>query len=240
VKGSYTQLLATTAFNASGIHILARDNNATASPHDYLLDLSIGASGQEQVVISNLLITQTTDRNGGICYFPISIPSGSRLAARTQCNIAGTTLVVAAMLHSQSFMSTAGCNRVTTYGAATADSGGEVVDPGAVAHTKGAYAQITASTTAPIRSLVMCLGNRGNSAMAEADFLFDIAIGASGQEQVVVPNIWVSESGAEIVIPRAILVPVTIPTGTRLAVRAQCSETNATDRLLDVVIYGLD
>jgi hypothetical protein len=34
--------------------------------------------------------------------------------------------------------------------------------------------------------------------------------------------------------------PVDIPAGTRIAARMQASITDATDRLMDVIVYGID
>jgi hypothetical protein len=133
-------------------------------------------------------------------------------------------------------------HRCTTYGAATGDSGAVSVDPGGSANTEGSYSEITAGTTHNIKSLLIVVGTAGNGALSAANWLIDIATGTGGSEQILIPNLCMGAAlQSDFMIP-AVFGPfvVDIASGTRLAARAQCSITDATDRLFDMEILGLD
>jgi hypothetical protein len=70
----------------------------------------------------------------------------------------------------------------------------------------------------------------------------DVAIGASGSEKIILPNLFMTTHTTSDEIAPSVFGPysVYIPSGTRLAVRAQCSITDATDRTFDAMIYGIE
>lgn len=242
VKGSYSELIAVTAFEAHGIIITIQWNLATGGTFDALVDLAIGAGGSEQVICANLAhSTNNNHINQSHYYFPITIPAGSRLAARVQGSAGSIVVQVGAMLLTGGFGFEGPMGIMTTYGAATGDSGGVSVDAGGTINTKGAYAQIVAATTFPIRALIVHFGNQVNTTRATTYWLVDLAIGAAASEQVIIPN-WPVTGNANVDILEAqntLLIPVFIPAGTRLAARSQCAINDATDRLLDVIVYGV-
>lgn len=238
-KGSYVELLASTSIDAVMLELFLETQNTLSG----LLDLAVGAAASEQVIVSNLLVTGNARKIGDRVLLPLAVPAGSRIAARIQIIAASADAArVMLKLYGKSFLSSAPLGRMTTYGDDTSDSGGVSVDPGASANTKGAYSQIVASTTNEIRMLWVLFGNAGNTAMADARFAFDIAIGAGGSEQILIPDIYVRVED-DIDAPISFVqgpFECHIPSGTRLAARSQCSITDATDRLLDVVLYGAD
>ena len=131
--------------------------------------------------------------------------------------------------------------RCVTYGADPATTIGASIDPGAVAHTKGAYTQLTAATTSTIKWLGISISNKKNTAhAATTTWLMDIAVGGAGTEGVVIPDLsFISMSTNQGFHPSYYSLPVDIPTGSRIAVRAQCDITDATDRTFDVILYGV-
>lgn len=236
-KGSWVELLAATAFSTVGLSVYgvaAGVNNV-----DCLFDIGIGAADSEQVIIPNLGFHQSNGTTTPCWFFPLSIPAGSRLAARAQAGSASTQVFVQCQLGGGSFTAFPPLSLVTAYGVNLADSGGTSVDPGGSANTKGAYSQLTASTTYPIRALTWYFPNQGNGARTAADWLVDFAIGAAGSEQVIVPNVSI-RTFANVLVPGIQTLPVgPIPAGTRLAVRAQCNTADPTDRLIDCILYGV-
>lgn len=238
VKGAWVQLVASTAFYATGIAVYHFVDGS--SPASRLLDIGVGAAASEQAIIENILLFGRA-QDSLMRYFPISIPAGSRITARLQLDVDSQNSFIHALLFSQPFLPHAVLGRCTTYGANTGDSGGVGVDPGAVVDTKGAYSQIIASTTRNIRFLVPSIGNQSNSAMSTAEFFMDIAVGAGGSEQNILENYFFRFAAQEFVSPGGFPIsPVNIPAGSRLAARAQCSINDATDRLFDVTIHGVD
>lgn len=235
-KGSYAQLIAATASTASALIVSVR---TVATTDSGLLDIAVGGAGSEQIIIPNILLASELHMMSAVTW-PISIPAGSRIAARLQNTTASATYRVAVYLLSGAFGMSAPGHTVSTYGAATADSGGTQVDPGISAHTKGAWAQITASTDRDHRGLILGVGNQENTAATAGTWLVDVGVGGSGSEQVIIPNWRIHASVDEnLAPPQSPCLPVSIPAGSRLAVRAQSSITNATDRLFDAVLYGV-
>jgi hypothetical protein len=239
-KGNWAQIIASTEVEGSGLIVSL--SQATQSG-DSLIDIAIGAGGSEVVIVENLLFSIVTGSAGGqLYYIPIKIPRGSRISARKQNSVGGTTrgevlaLVVGSQIGSEQPFS-----RVTTYGADTTDSGGKEVDPGAVAHTK-TIVEVAASTTNRIKSLVMAFGQKGSSSLSTATWLVEVMIGAGGSEKVLIPEFALNATATkDTLVPMVVgPLPVDIPAGTRVSIRAQCSITTTPGRQFDVVLYGID
>ncbi len=236
VKTAWTEVIASTSFDYESLLIELRSFTG-----GHLLDMGIGSSGNEEVIIPNLLFalagggTTTSPVNVNI---PIHIPAGSRISLRHQSTTNAGSFRALFKGFSGNFTANLGVNKIVAYGANTADSGGVVVDPGTTVDTKGSYSEIVASTGEDIRGFHIAFGDR-HSTRAVSGFLFDIAIGASSSEEIILPNYYfstnTSETAAEWMSP---FIPVHIPSGTRIAVRAQAETSSASQRLHDVVIYG--
>lgn len=241
-NGTYTELLSSTAWQSQGIFVQwLRDAGATI---DGLLDIAIGASSSEQVIISNIGWFNVTDLQYGGCYFPIKIPEGVRISANAQQTAASAqNPKVQITLFGGGPLGDGGYTRCTTYGANTGDSGGVSIDPGGTANTKpSSYTEIVSSSTNPIRQLAIFLGNQANSSRATAAWLIDIAVGAASSEQIIIPDLfaWQALNFNQFYPPFLGPFPCHIPAGTRISARAQCDITDATDRLFDIILYGLD
>lgn len=239
-KGSYTQLIASTSHDDVGIYVMIDD---LAAGIDYLIDVAIGGAGSEQIILPDLYAGGGT---GSIAYgtqywFPVHVPAGSRLSARCQASTGASVVRVSLLLASPGFMPPAPLSRVVALGANAADSGGTSIDPGGVANTKGSYTQIVASTTIDICGIILALGNQLNTVRSSQSWLIDVAIGAAAAEQIVFSNIAANcSTSPDIVVPQTtVFLPICIPSGTRLAVRAQSDGIDATDRLFDAIIYGV-
>ncbi len=240
-KGSWTQLVASSAFQADEL-IVQIGNNSGANA-DYLVDIGVGAGGSEQVILSNLTVSAGSASAIRTNYpaIPIAIPAGSRIAARCQSSSNAATLAVQLTLIQYGLNRSTGLSRCTTYGADTSDSGGVSIDPGGSANTKGSWTEITSSTSVLHQGLMIGIGNQANNARTVASLLLDIGIGAGGSEQVVVADyILKADANGDFVAPcLGPVLPLTIPAGTRLAARAATHITDATDRLFDVILYGI-
>lgn len=239
-KSDWTQISASTAAAANALIVEVIGFSAAG---DVLLDIGTGAGGAESVLVENLHFRSDNGLTKAFYfYLPVSIAAGTRVAARYQAT--ATTVDVWFIMHlcndANNILLT-GCTPVT-YGAATTDSGGTGVDPGASTNTKGGYAEISAATSADIDWLTVFVGSRNNAAPATTSWLVDIATGAALSESVVIPNIYFHTHASNDVIDYHAIgpFPVTIPSGTRLSARAQCSTNDATDRLIDVLLIGWD
>lgn len=236
-KGSYVELIAATAFEAFGIYL----SIAGGGKRDFLIDLAVGAAASEQDIVPNILYTGHVDLTHEV-FLPIGIPAGSRVSVRAQASAATQTMDVNVHLFGKSFLNGDMLARVTAYGVNTADTGGVSIDPGGTANTKGAWSEIVASTGNNLKALLFCIGVQDNVGRTNADHLFDVAVGAASSEQVIIANLMVVQDAQKDHIFPSMFgpYPAHIPSGTRLAVRQQCSITDAADRLADVTLYGFD
>lgn len=235
-KGPYGQLIASTAFNTTRIFLSYK----TSFTDPFLFDVAVGAAASEQVVIANI---QGVARDQGVyASLPLYVPAGSRISARCQDAGGIRAMEIGAVLSGEGFEMQAPLSRVTTYGANTADSGGTSIDPGGVAHTKGAYSQLSASITSRIRQLYLAFGEQDDLARATSDWLLDIAVGAAASEEIFVPDIYLHLASQLDTFGYGMMgpFPVNIPKGSRLAARSQCSGIDASDRLFDLIAYGVD
>lgn len=235
-KGSYAELVASSGITCHEFILEVVTQSAAAS---YLLDIATGGAGSETVVLSNILVGQGgSGRGSTFIRLPLSIPSGTRISARCQSTTASATMNI--MGHLVNHVSL-GSPTWDTMGNTTADSGGIQIDPGGTAHTKGAWVEIVASSSALFNLLALFISNQGNSVASSAQWFFDIGTGAGGAETPIISDIpFRATAAADDINPSAYLFPVSIAAGTRIAVRAQCSTADATDRLTDVILVGAE
>jgi hypothetical protein len=240
-EGSYSQIAASVTEPWTGFWVFLFDPSNTN--RDFLVDVAIGAAASEQEIVSDLLfsVAAATGFTTAPYFCPLAIPAGVRLAARCRSSVGSSTIEVIVIGFRGTLMhGLAPLGRCGTYGQNTADSGGTPVDAGGTANTEGAWAQLSASTTYPIRQLMLGFGNAGDNTRTSANYLLDIGIGSAGNEVALINDLpLVCDSGPDMVAPRT-LGPfmLDIPAGTRLVARVRSSTNTAGDRTLDVIAYG--
>jgi hypothetical protein len=240
-KGAWVEFSAAAPFDIAWLLVNIAFRSTAA--RDALLDIGVGAEGSEQVIISDIQISNSASIG---CWqtglrFPVHIPAGARIAMRSQCSTGGTTTLTVVM---HAIAGTLGSMPVPhtydTYGAAEADSGGASVDSGASANTKGAYSQLTAATLHPIRLLWVFVGsqllNRASGCCTA--FIIDVSIGDAGSEIVVVEDMLVDNNSITDLLTPVAFGPfiVDIPAGLRLSARA--AGNTAQNTVLDVSVIG--
>jgi hypothetical protein len=240
---SYVTIATSTTRAYDAIFVQANVNNS-AGNNDNMINVAIGPSGSEQVVAQLKTSTQIAGFTDNYQYYlPISIPQGTRLSALYNSNT-GSNVVITIAGKSGALLADHGCAYSEVIGIAQPDASpsGTVIDPGATANTLGAWTELVASSAHNYSYLSFIAGgNNGNAALSEVLWLFDIGVGASGSEIVVIPQIClVSTDNAT---PSPLVsgpYPVAIPAGTRIAARAQCNniDVTATSRKLDVGLIG--
>lgn len=105
-KGAYSagQLIASTDEDVYGITIQVDGVSGAATDSSYLLDIGIGASGSEVDLIQDLdcwgaATGATTTRGAKSWFFPVFIPKGTRIAARSQARAISDVANVAIWVH---------------------------------------------------------------------------------------------------------------------------------------------
>lgn len=84
------ELIASTAFDWRWMNVcLTHQKNTAASTASWLVDIGVGASGSESVLLSDLMLWTGTGSDTGstTLAFPVAIAAGQRIAARARCSI---------------------------------------------------------------------------------------------------------------------------------------------------------
>lgn len=100
-------------------------------------------------------------------------------------------------------------------------------------NTKGSYSQFVASAPVDAIGIILCC-----SSSNAAYLLADIAIGAGGSEQIVIPNLGISSAGQSQITPTPMFIPLYIAQGTRVAIRVQASTGSNTSRIKMIFVAG--
>lgn len=235
-KGTPVELIASTPFDAHWVEVMiGRASGAVP----FLIDIMVGAA-TEQIIIPDLVMRGRGTNDGGSLYlFPIFIPKGSRISARAQSSSSGATIQIAVSLFNSGIANASMSGNVVQYGS-IASSLTPSLDPGAVAHTKSSPVEMTASTVSDHHWLALSVSNSDTLWSGYTMWLLDILIGSS-TEEVLVGNISFGGSGSTDVIRPANVfhMPVFVPKGSRLSVRAQSNSVNSGDRTILVSLYGV-
>jgi hypothetical protein len=235
-KGAWTQLSASTPEDAKGVFLgFANASNGQLS---WLNDVAVGAAASEVPFVENVLVGTGTQKTASLpgLYVPVGVVAGSRITGRNSVNTL-SQLSLWFRVHM-----VGGANptaTTTTYGANEATERGALVDPGGSANTKGSYTELTASTVVEHDWVGIVMSGRGNIETGGSLHSVDLSAGAAGSEVVVFPDSNTASGSASISgdgwNPMWSGAPLEISSGTRLAARAACSITDATDRLIEVV-----
>jgi hypothetical protein len=227
VKGSYVQLIASTAADACWLAVQMRSDSSVGSA---ALDVAVGAGGSEVIIANNLWAQDATSQEEVVSYlFPVSIPKGTRVAARVASGTsAGPAFFVTVQLFDGAFTQIEGAAGLDSLGVTVSTMTATQLTSGA-ANTKGSFAQLIASTARDYMGLFLVFDNNGISGTPSGTthFLVDLAIGAAASEKVIIPNVqayWQFANTVEYK-PAGPIGPywIPIPAGTRISARCQDS-----------------
>lgn len=238
---SWTTVLASTSYETGWLLVII---NAATVLGSVVFDLGVGAAGSEQILIADLMVRTNgslTQQADATYLFPVSVPRGTRISARAQSNGASAQITLNVTCLAAGIGFEPGEIRVETAGFLAATSlGTQLPDPGGVAHTDGAWGQIIASTGFAYHWLCVSLTTDATTLSGRAQSLVDLAVGASGQEQEVIGDLFALGNTADDTIrPGAMCFPVAIAKGSRLSGRHRCSSIVAGDRRVSLITYGV-
>lgn len=238
-QGTPVELIASTDQDAHWIEVMA--GNPSANGAAYAVDILIGSSTEAILVPKLTFWARNPNEGGGRWLFPVFVPKGSRIAASVQSNstTGPPTCLVGVILFNSGIAAHGMPMDVVQYGTLT-NSLGVNIDAGTGANTKAGLQQITAATDRDHHWLTLTVAHSDTTWTGVTKHLVDIMIGAS-TEAVLVGNMPFGGAGNVDRITGIELVyhlPVYVPKGSRLAVRAQCSSTTDGDRDLFVVLHG--
>lgn len=192
-KGSWVEAVASTTTEYDGIDVICvAATGANGVDTSTLIDVGVGSSGNEVVVVANLPFGY---RNiTGPIRLPVRIPAGSRIALRSQSAV--TSKAIALRLVGLSTSADPSPSALVTYGANTATSRGVSLST-ALANTKAAWTQITASTAVDLQAVILGVQGDGDTGISQAGSLVDIGVGGSGSETAIASNFYVGATVSE-------------------------------------------
>lgn len=239
VKGAWVQLVASTSDTIDRLLISVGATSANGVNSAALMDIGVGASGAETVIIPDVMIGASTGTSWDI---PVSIPVGSRIAARYQSartSIACGVAIVALKRNDGTTQRPApytvaiGVNSATSLGTACVP---------AASNAKGSWAQLTSSCPVPLQGVQIAVGNGGYTVTQPGTILVDIGVGAAGSETVAIANVQYTSSNQEWVARSLggwLYFPVRIPAGVRIAARMSNSAGTNDNYHVDVSLVGI-
>lgn len=209
------------AFKLSVIY----QNNAQA---DYAcqVDIGVGASGSQVALITNINMSVQPAGLGQCGIFqrlvPVSLPPNTQIWARSAVNIASFTGTVKVWLtpFDNGFPYVGECTGVDTIGSIGPGRGTVITAGTNLSGVKGSYTALN-TTAGTLRDLVgfwLCFDLAHNASNESGD-LIDIAIGASGSQKIILPDLLIYQGAVE--SPSDFdFVPIPIPAGSQIWARA--------------------
>ena len=238
--GAWLQLTASSTYDVTWLAIDFSDSGNSSTAGNFAVDIGIGSSGNEIVIIPSLalFIVSTNTYSANRWMIPVQIPAGTRISARYQTSSpVATSQVCIHMTGYSGGMTQSQLGAVDVLGFSSGSSAGTTLTSSGSANVKGSYAQLVASTAADYIGLMAAFtsGTVGGNDMA-----IDVATGSSGNEIVIIPNIPMKlptvASGLFGEHGTTPFLPIPIPAGTRLSARVQSGTGSQT---IGFLLYGV-
>ena len=230
-KGSWVQLVASTPFDVTMLGVGSEDSTSQSGTNtSQLTDIGIGAT--EIVLIDNIPTGYSALQVGsaGPAWFPVEIPSGTKISARMQALITVDVVDIQLFMYGgSSWSSVPMFQSVDTLGALTASSHGTVLSGGSIA-------EIIASTAEDYKALGWGVDGGGSTSLGTNTEL-ELFVGAGAAEKTLIDNLHYFTGATErvnITVPSKGILPMemNIPAGSRLSAQTAVSTT------LGLVLYG--
>jgi hypothetical protein len=243
--GSWVQLIASTAIEASGFSLRKIGTFANGVNTSMLMDIYVGdgALNPVSVIVDDYQLGFSFEQAGQISiypnhFLPIYIPQGVQVIGRIRCATASRSVILSMDLVGDGRAPT--FKKCTTYGAVPASSAGTTLTAPGGNNAEAAWTELSAAITDPIYAIGYGLGVHGTT-VTNATLFHDIGAGAGGSERVVVADLYsqnVSNPiiGSESPMGRfAGYLDQPIGIGERLVARYQASNAASVS---DLIVYG--
>lgn len=245
VKGNWAEVFASTPIDAKYLFLRGNGTNASGAASPFLLDVAIGASGSETIILNNLDVGFTA--SNATWLIPVQIPAGTRVAARMQGARTSVTFQTLWDLLGDETLAGGppGVAQWVTYGADTANSCGTGVTSGNT-NTWGSWTQIGSATSTDHDYWIARADMGAQTAVTNINYRFQMAFApnttAAGTcvtngTHLELPNTGAGNT-AEILYQYAFDSDPTYaptPAGTNIYVRGAASGTAQT---VYIVVYG--
>lgn len=238
-KGSWVSLGSVTSGCAAFLLRMVYQNNGQV---DYTssVDIGIGPSGSQVVLVADIVLCGIASVAQATIFqhlIPVSIPANTTVWARSAINKATPTSTITVWLtpFENSLPYIGECTGVDTIGTIGVGRGTVITAGTNLSGTKGSYAALN-TTAGTINDyvgfwLVMDLAHNASN---ESGDLIDIAIGPSGSQKIILPDLLTYQGGVE--SPSDFeFIPIPIPAGSQIWARAANMAPAAT---FGLTLYG--
>ena len=244
-QGSKTQIVASTPDEANGFIVMLGALSGGSSTAQILVNLYIGALGQEVPLVTGIQIAKSGSSIGAqrIVTVPLNIPAGSRISASMQADVFGNCPIVHCTIIPLGigFAGAQPCDAFEAWGVDSATSHGTQATASATPYTKGAWVEMIAATGLDSQQIVVQLQR---ASLALGRYRLDIGVGAPGSEFVAVGDITFfigNDGGADASQycsrDMTLHIPLTIPAGSRISMRIESNGASATARA-SILAFG--
>lgn len=243
-KGSWATQDGSTPDRVDGLYITPVFFGDNSTRRTVLVDVGVGSG--PTTLISNLMVCPSHVANNSRevaqhAYFPVALPQSELFKMRAQSSMSSHPDVYAYVMPMKSGLPCVG-SVVDTYGADTANSRGTTLTASGTDNTYGSWVQLTASSER-VKAIVLAFGH------GQADWstftnqwaIVDIGIGAAGSETEILTVADLGASSGTQILAQQWYGPyfLDIPAGTRISARVRKQYTSASQRTIDVILYGI-
>ncbi len=233
--GNWVQYSASWPETTNRLRLLIKDPGGSGRQGS--ISVGIGGSGSERAILE--IPGTAWNDNDSVYILPITIRGGERVSIKPET--AGSSVDVFVVLtgwFDPLFRTDLRYADLIGVVSATALT---VPDPGGTIHTKGAWSQLIASTANDYKSIVLFFSGTADANSTTVDHLFDLAVGASSSEVIIVPDVWVRRIGRSPMRETKFWpIDANIPSGTRIAARCQADNiTSGVRDLQGIAVIGL-
>lgn len=240
---TWTTLIASTSFDAQLVLVYISASGLASTNTATLIDIGIGAAASETVLIPDLLAgwSPAPTTLGGFprhAIFPLYVPAGSRLSARSQSvRTTGSTRVWVELLGGPRGPEWWCGSEVKAYGITSASSIGTNVTQGG-SSAEGSWTSIGTTSQQHKALIFMAQGSNTDTVMQTAGQDWDVGIDTTSTA-ILAEDFLSMTSTAEQLGSLGVWMPIysDIPSGTVLAARG--SSSVATPDVIDVALYGV-
>lgn len=241
VKGNFIEIVNTTSKPSNGLHIFCKQVASSAGVRNYLLDIALGTTGSEVVVIPNLHGSSSdTGTSGKSWYFPYYIPEGTRISARAQASTSADTSFVGVMLYQGNNYYNNAPGEICDYGTDLTTSTGltlSTFDSNGGTNSMGPWKAVTSGLTRSHRFWVCTVGNASDTNLNNEADLTEIGVGITSGSVTTLAKFHNHESTLETVessFPQLLYAPNVA--GTTLWTRILAA---ASDNVRSIIIHGM-
>lgn len=245
-KGSWSTFSGGVLGRCDGFYLFPAFLGNNSTLRTLLMDIGVGTS--PDIVINNLMVCPPNSNPSTVCrvvgqqiFFPVLLPSGYDLKARSQSNMASHPGIYVDATPCFSGLPCVG-SVVDTYGADTTNSKGVTLTAPNTENVWGSWSEIVASCER-VKAMVVAVGHgQANwSTFGDQWKSIQIGIGGAGSEQPVFNVNSIGASSGTGIPSQSWFGPyyIDIPAGTRISGRHITQHTSASQRTIDVILYGI-